>query len=250
MPISRIFASIRRSPSHRPIPHEPISMPTPQQEISAAKPIAPTSKSFASGASATIAQPTTLYATTSANTINRSRRICQTIRRPSVKRTFGGRSAPTARFSWKRPFTLHTSAADTKNENALMPNAVLAPTPPTSTPPISGPTVIPRAKACETSPLAQARSSSAAKFGIAACDAGKNGISAAVARNAKAISIHGSFAKTSPAKKTAAPMSEMIITLRRSKESPSQPPIGVRIPIAANVARKTAETQTAEFVIS
>ena len=110
--------------------------------------------------------------------------------------------------------------------------------------------VIPRAKACETSPLAQARSSSAAKFGIAACDAGRNGISATVASSAKAINIQGLSAKTNAAKTTAAPRSEMIITLRRSKESPSQPPIGVRIPIVAKVAKKTAETQTAEFVIS
>ena len=97
-----------------------------------------------------------------------------------------------------------------------MPKAAPVPTAPTSTPPISGPTVMPSAKACDTRPLAQASSSSDARFGIAACEAGRNGTSAMVASSASPTSIHGSSAKTSAAKTTAAATSETIITMRRS----------------------------------
>lgn len=41
----------------------------------------------------------------------------------------------------------------------------------------------------------------------------------------------------------------MIITKRRSKLSPSQPPIGVKIPIVANVTKNTPETHTADCVV-
>ena len=224
-------------------------MPAPHVEMSAAKPSEPTPNNLASGASDTIAQPTMLYATTSAITTVSRMRVRQTTRRPSVNGTSMALE-PFARRSWKRPRTLQTSAAEPRNDTALIPKAAPVPMAPTSTPPISGPTVMPRLKAWETRPLAQARSSSEARFGIAACEAGRNGISATVASSARAISIHGLSANTSATKTTAEARSETIITMRRSYVSPSQPPIGVRIPIAANVARNTPDTQTAEFVSS
>ena len=84
--------SIGRCPIRRPATHDPISMPMPHVEISAAKPTAPTPNSLASGASATIAQPTMLYATTSAATTTSRMRVRKTSRIPSVNGTLAAAS--------------------------------------------------------------------------------------------------------------------------------------------------------------
>ena len=63
---------------------------------------------------------------------------------------------------------------------------------------------MPVAMALAMRPLAHARSSGAARFGIAALDAGMNGISATVARNASATSSHGWSTNATATKSTAA----------------------------------------------
>ena len=49
---------------------------------------------------------------------------------------------------------------------------------------------------------------------------------------------------------TAAARSDAIITVRRSKRSPSAPPNGVRRPVAPHVRRSVADIQAAEPVAS
>ena len=107
---------------------------------------------------------------------------------------------------------------------------------------------MPMLNACDTRPFAHARSCGSARFGIAACDAGRNGISQTVATSASAIRIHGRSAKASARNATAAARSDTIMITRRSYVSPSHPPIGASTPDAANVARNTADTHRAEPV--
>ena len=127
---------------------------------------------------------------------------------------------------------------------------MLGPTTAMSPPATAGPIVMPVAMALAMRPLAQARSSGAARFGIAALEAGMNGISATVARKASATSSHGSSANATATKSAAATRSETIITRRRSKRSPIQPPSGIRMPWAASVTKTATETHVVDPVRS
>ena len=95
-------------------------------------------------------------------------------------------------------------------------NAASAPTEATSTPPSSGPAMAPAVRHMPIVALAQVSSSSGTRFGIAALEAGMNGVSASDASVTSTTIASGDSATTSARKPTAAAMSDTIITTRRS----------------------------------
>jgi hypothetical protein len=98
--------------------------------------------------------------------------------------------------------------------------------------------------------LAQARSPAGTRFGTEALAAGKNGVSATVARKAMARSGSGVRAKARAAKQAAPSRSDMIIRRRRSMRSPREPPSGMSSPCVPNVTNSPAETHRADPVRS
>jgi hypothetical protein len=101
-----------------------------------------------------------------------------------------------------------------------------------------------------TVPFAHAISSAWTRLGTAAVDAEKNGAWAAADTSAMASMIAGVVVSARHAIAAPAARSDAIITLRRSKRSPSAPPNGVRTPVAPQVRRSVADIQAADPVAS
>src|SRR5262249_28227540 len=108
-----------------------------------------------------------------------------------------------------------TSAAEIRNDAALIRKTGPAPIEDTSTPPATGPTTMPAFRPRATIPLAQLRSASSTRFGIAADDEEKNGASASADRKAHTSNIEGAWATPMATKQPAPARSDAIMTLRR-----------------------------------
>ena len=119
----------------------------------------------------------------------------------------------------------------------------------TSTPPITGPTMMPALRPIPSKLFAQAMSSSrSARAGIAAAEADQNGDSAMAEANASGTSSAGRVTNAIAAKNTAATTSAQIITCRRSNRSPRCPVTGPRMPTTPNVSSRVPDCQSAECV--
>ena len=91
-------------------------------------------------------------------------------------------------------------------------------------PPRTGPTAMPACTPIVMRPFAhEIWSSDSTRFGIAARDAEKNGSSAIADPKARTIKVAGACANTIARKNAAEIASDQIITLLRSKRSPSAP---------------------------
>ena len=128
------------------------------------------------------------------------------------------------------PTTLQARAAEAASATALNAKAYEPPTLATSTPPATGPSMKPRLLARERTALAHTSSSGGTRFGIAACDDERYGDCAIAPSAASPISTVGACANTSARLTTAPAASEQIITMRRSKRSPSMPANGAARP--------------------
>ena len=96
--------------------------------------------------------------------------------------------------------------------------------------------------------FAQASSSSGTRFGIAAVDAERYGDCATAASADRPISAVGAWTNTSTTLTPAPAPSDQIMTMRRSKRSPSMPANGAARPYVPTTARSAAEPQIAEWV--
>ena len=146
---------------------------------------------------------------------------------------------------------MSVSPIDTTNVSAFNANTQDPPTLAINTPPISGPTAMPVWTPIVTRLLAQLTSSSdSTRFGIAARDAVKNGISASAEPKANRINSSGACANAIATKNTVETASDTIITMRRSNRSPSAPPNGPTMPATPNVSSSESACIPGECVFS
>jgi hypothetical protein len=109
---------------------------------------------------------------------------------------------------------------------------------------------LPMLNATPMVPLAHSNSSSPARLGSAAPNAGWPTRPTIDAMNATLTSATGPLAAIKASEHAAAARSDMMMSRRRSKRSASQPATGVRSPVIPKLRKYQADNQTADPVRS